>query len=154
MHRGRFAPRRLDQYVNGLDHQLAQATRSGFLLSDCLRIRTEPDGARLLGVIDCEGEIRIEIEEKLRSRRGWFGSSANPRVQLVFYRYNAVLLNRGTIFRYNSPHRDHRAFHHVHRFDVLGTGNETVTEVREEDVPSLWQILREAEDWYWAHLER
>jgi len=62
-----------------------------------------------------------------------------------------VLSTRGTIFRYNSPHQNHREFHHVHRFDLLGTGAETVTPVDERDVPTLRQVLEEAEGWYWGN---
>ncbi|HET6232842.1 MAG TPA: hypothetical protein VFE05_22390 [Longimicrobiaceae bacterium] len=132
--------------------EIAQAVRSGFRLSDDLRVQTEPTGLRLVGVIGCEGDIRVEIEEELRVRRSWFGGGGRPRFQLTFYRYNAVLLNRGTIFRYNSPHADHRSFHHVHRRDVLGTGEETVTRLEPADVPSIREVLKEAEDWYWTNL--
>lgn len=104
-------------------------------------------------VLECKGGIRIEIEEHHRYvRLGWLG----PRdaVVLAFYRYNAVLLNRGTIFRYNSPHEDHRQFHHVHRFDVFGSGVETVCPLKERQVPTLWEVLREAELWYYDHQDR
>lgn len=108
------------------------------------------------GSIQCSGAIRVEIDERLRVVRepSWLKRRDDPLVRLEFYRYNAVLLNRGTIFRYNSPHADHRTFHHVHRFDVLGTGAETVDPVDERQVPSLRQVLKEAEEWHWANPNR
>jgi hypothetical protein len=75
-------------------------------------------------------------------------------VELVFYRYNAVLGNRGTIFRYNSPHAVHRKFHHVHRVDVLGTGAEIVVPLSRSEVPSIRTVLLEAEQWHWDHVQR
>jgi hypothetical protein len=154
--RDRFTPRRLRRYLHGIDYQIAQAARSGFYVWDKLDYHTEPDGVFVTGVIECAGGIRVEVEERLRIVRepSWLKRRDDPLVQLVFYRYNAVLLNRGTIFRYNSPHADHRAFHHVHRFDVLGSGAETVEHVRERDVPSLRQVLKEAEEWHWANPNR
>jgi hypothetical protein len=122
--RDRFAPRRFDRYFASLDKEIAPSVRSGFYVSDDLRFVTEVDAILVTGTITCEGGIRVEVEERLRIPRGrwWFRPGAGSLVELVFYRYNAVLLNLGTIFRYNSPHRDHRPFHHVHRFDVLGSG--------------------------------
>ncbi|MFL5386476.1 MAG: hypothetical protein ACJ8GN_28495 [Longimicrobiaceae bacterium] len=109
------------------------------------------------GDFPCEGGIRVEIEERLRiARRAWWIplSRRHQYAELTDYCYNAVLLNRGNIFRYNSPHTDHRTFHHVHRYDVLGSGAETVEPVKERDVPTLRQVLGEAETWYWEHLRK
>jgi hypothetical protein len=151
--RDRFKPHRFHRYFASIDREIAPSVRSGFYASDDLRYSTEVDAILIRGTIECAGGIRVEVEERLRILRGssWlpFGGAM---VELVFYRYNAVLLNHGTIFRYNSPHSDHRHYHHVHRFEVLGSGAEAVTELREQDVPSLRQVLKEAEDWHWAHV--
>jgi hypothetical protein len=154
--RGRFSPRRLRKHIASIDRGITQAARSDFYSSLQVDVRTEPDYIVITGFIECAGGIRVEVDERLRVLRepSWLSQRENPLVQPVFYRYNAVLLNRGTIFRYNSPHMDHRTFHHVHRFDVLGSGAETVDEVREQDVPSLRQVLKEAEEWHWANLNR
>jgi len=120
-------------------------------------MQTEVGAVLITGILQCQGGIRIEIEERLEAvRQPWLFMHwlRGEYVKLVFYRYNAVLWKRGTIFRYNSPHDDHRQFHHVHRFDVLGTGAETVEPVAEQDVPGLRDVLREAEDWYWTHLRK
>lgn len=156
MFRDRFTPGRLRRYLADIDQHIAHAARSNFYAWDHLDYFTRPDGILIKGVIGCAGGIRIEVEEHLRilHEPPWLRRRGNPLIQLSFYRYNAVLLNRGTIFRYNSPHEDHRTFHHVHRFDVLGSGAETVDLVSERDVPSLREVLKEAEDWHWANLNR
>lgn len=156
MFRDRFTPRRLRRYLDGIDREIAHAARSGFYIWDKLDYYTEPDGVFVTGVIECLGGIRVEVDERLRvlDEPSWLRRHGNPLITLGFYRYNAVLLNRGTIFRYNSPHVDHRTFHHVHRFDVLGSAAETVHEVNPRDVPSLRQVLHEAEEWHWANLNR
>jgi hypothetical protein len=150
----RFSPRRLRRYLREVDEALEQAARSRFYISHDLRYCTEPDAIVLTGTIYCEGGIRIEVTERLRVLREstWLRRKNNPLVELVSYENNAVLLNRGTIFRYNSPHEDHNQFHHVHRVDVLGGGEKTIDPLGVADVPSLRQLVNEAEEWYWAHL--
>jgi len=77
--------------------------------------------------------------------------------------YSAVLEGHGNIFRYDSPDLvqteltpGHHKYHHRHRFDVFGTGQEIrpAEEVEERDVPSLRQVVEEAETWYWQHREQ
>jgi hypothetical protein len=152
--RDRFSPRRLRRYLREVDEAIEQAARSRFYISHDLRYSTEPGVIVLAGTIFCEGGIRIEVTERLRVLREstWLRRKNNPLVELLSYENNAVLLNRGTIFRYNSPHEDHNHFHHVHRVDVLGTGQKTLSSVGEADVPSLRQLVNEAEEWYWAHV--
>jgi hypothetical protein len=152
--RDRFAPRRLRRYLREVDEAIEQAARSGFYISHDLRYRTEPEVVVLAGTIQCEGGIRIEVMERLRVLREstWLRRKNNPLVELVSYENNAVLLNRGTTFPYNSPHEDHNQFHHVHRVDVLGMGEKTITRLRRVDVPTLRQLVNEAEEWYWANL--
>lgn len=111
-----------------------------------------------IGELDCLGGIRIEVEEILERRINWLSRQPFGHVALTYYRYNARLPGRGSgrgmIFRYNSPHRAHNRFHHVHRYDTLGTGDEVrpPTPIPEDEVPTLRQVLKEAEEWYYAHL--
>lgn len=159
MRRGRFDPQPVSLYLARRERELAQALRSGFLrTTGGLRTITRPYGLETIGELECIGGIRIDVEERLERRRNWFSRHPAENVVLRSYRYNARLPGRGRrqgmIFRYNSPHEDHNRFHHVHRFDTLGTGAEVKppTEIPEDQVPTLRQVLREAEEWYYAHL--
>jgi hypothetical protein len=140
--------------LDSLASELAPALRSGFLLSGG-ELEFDPR-FEIVGMktdLLCEGGIRIQVEEHHRFvRMGWLG----PRdaAELIYYRYNVVLNNVGTIFRYNSPHEDHRQFHHVHRIDVLGSGAETVLPLKEREVPTLREVLQESERWHYDHLDR
>ena len=153
MFRDRFTPRRFRWYGGSLASELSQGVRSKFVLSDTLRFLSEIDGVCLTGTIECEGGIRIEVEERLRYVRGGFFVPRDT-IELVFYRYNMVLRNESLVFRYNSPHKDHNQFHHVHRYDVPGTGEQIKppTRLRERDVPTLRQVLQEAERWYYQNV--
>lgn len=159
MRRGRFDPQPVSLYLARRDREIAQALRSGFLRSPGgLRTVTRDFGLQTIGELDCLGGIRIEVEEILERRINWFSRQPLGHVVLTYYRYNARLPGRGhgkgMIFRYNSPHRAHNRFHHVHRYDTLGTGNEVrpPTPVPEDEVPTLRQVLREAEEWYYSYL--
>jgi hypothetical protein len=156
--RGRFDPQPVSLYLARRERELAQALRSGFLRSPGgLRTVTRPYGLETIGELECLGGIRIDVQERLERRRNWFSKHPAENVVLRFYRYNARLIGlgreRGLIFRYNSPHEDHNRFHHVHRYDTLGSGKEIKppTEIPEHKVPTLRQILKEAEDWYREH---
>lgn len=157
--RGRFDPQPLRLYLARRDREIAQALRSGFLLSPGgLRTIVRSYGVETIGELECEGGIRIDVEEHLQKRRSWV--SRTDAVQLGYYRYNARLSGRsrgvGLIFRYNSPHEDHNHFHHVHRYDTLGTGEEILPprEMRPDEVPTLREILAEAERWHYDHPDR
>lgn len=101
----------------------------------------------------CEGDIRIEIEEKLRRPRLWFWRHDPEVVSLVFYRYNAVLKDGGLIFRYNSPHKTHNTFHHLHRYKD-GVQIHPPLVIPPNEVPTLRQVLQKAEEWHYENLER
>lgn len=159
MRRGRFDPQPISLYRARLVRELAQAFRSGFLRSPGgLRTFDRPYGLETLGELECKGGIRIDVEERLEWNRSWFGR--RDHVVLVEYLYNARVpgLGRGLgmIFRYNSPHPTHNKFHHVHRFDTLGTGEQIMppTFVKAEMVPTVRQVLQEAELWYYDHRDR
>lgn len=80
---------------------------------------------------------------------------------LVFYRYNVYISGLGNSFRYDSPDLipkagapEHHKHHHVHRFDVLGKGkgSKSLEMIPPERVPTLRQVLHEAEHWYYDNL--
>jgi hypothetical protein len=157
--RGRFDPQPVSLYLARREREIAQALRSGFLRSPGgLRTVTRDYGLQTVGELDCLGGIRIEVEEILERRINWFSKQPFGHVALANYRYNARLPGRGhgkgMIFRYNSPHKSHNRFHHVHRYDTLGTGDELrpPIPVPQDEVPTLRQVLKEAEEWYYAHI--
>ena len=169
MARDRFAPQPLHRYIASLIEAKNQIENTGFLEWNDLDFYNEVErgeeffGAK--GTFQCAGGIRIEVSERLRFAREtrWSPRGKERRVSLIEYSYSAVLHNRGNIFRYDSPHPDegsstpeHHRFHHVHRFDVLGTGAEIRPPVHldQHEVPALRQIFEEAERWHYANLER
>ena len=164
--RGRFAPRPFGRYVEGLLREKETARRSGFHLASDLVIDPHPDLIHLSESIFCLGGITVKFDERLRFlRERWRirRSDDHARVGLIWYSYNVSVGRGGTVFRYDSPDTDvgrnaapHHSFHHRHRFDAFGTWNEIAPprQVQERDVPTLRQVLREAEQWYWDNQER
>lgn len=144
------------------DDAIAQAKRSGFYLSEDLRYRWDSDSTVFHGTVECEGGIRVQINERLRkvAATAWYHRKNDPLVRLEYYANNIVLVNVGTVVRYNSPHADHNTFHHLHRYDVFGDelapGEQImpVTKLHEREVPTLRQVMQEAEDWYHKNLGR
>ena len=72
--------------------------------------------------------------------------------QFVDRGYNASLSGIGNIARFDSPHKDHNHFHHVHRYDVFNHDSEGTLESCEW--PTLGEVLGELETWFYAHYDR
>lgn len=71
------------------------------------------------------------------------------------YTYNVALRDVGNIFRYDSPHLTHNQFHHVHRYEPLEEGTDaTLSKVPEEEWPRLDEVIEEAANWYYDHLDQ
>jgi hypothetical protein len=162
---GRFALRTIEEWFGEQEREMAQAQKSGFAESDTLIPRTMPGGLTYAGSIRCMGGIRVEIREAYRLRERFYRRS--PLLALVEYSYSAILDGHSNIFRYDSPDvavrfeaPEHHAYHHVHRFDVFGdvlaAGQEIrpPEKLREQDIPTIRQLLKECEDWYYANLHR
>lgn len=83
------------------------------------------------------------------------GVGADTLVRAVYYSYNVALEGVGNIFRYDSPHKDHRPHHHVHRYDVMsGDRRGRVEMIFDESArPTLGEVLLEAESWYYEHYD-
>lgn len=167
MARGRFAPVPLHRYSEAVDVAIAQIQRTGFWLWDDLDYYSGVVAGRefltLRGTVSCAGGVRVQVEERLRLHRPrrWAPKGPERLMVLIGYSNCAVLHGRGNIFRYDSPDPesnentpDHHRYHHRHRFDTLGTGTEIwpPDRVPEDEVPTLRQVLQEAESWYWANL--
>lgn len=169
MPRDRFGPYPLTRYLAAFDEELAPAIKSRFYLAEDLALFDQDEGAHkffcIEGSIRCEGAIRVDVQERLQfapENRWLLRSGAWRRVRLVRYSYSMVLTNVGSVFRYDSPHAGcdeanehpvHHLHHHVHRFDVLGTGLQVHPPklLQPGEVPSVRQVLEEAETWHYRH---
>ena len=121
----------------------------GFVIRDGTALSGYGTGLFLLdGVVECLGRITLEVHKLLRHVDGHGGYT---RVQSIEYNYNAVLVGRGCILRYDSPHL-HRPTHHVHRYDVL-RGDKTGT-VEPCEWPHLGSVVEELRTWYYENAER
>jgi hypothetical protein len=166
--RGRLTPRALHLYTASIEDAVEQIKQSEFWEWDDIGYYGEVEGGREFlnarGTVVCSGGVRVHVYEKLmfhRERR-WAPSGAERLLDLVEYSHSAVLHNRGNIFRYDSPDirptvgaPEHHKHHHLHRFDVLGTGEEIKPPeiIPPDRAPTLRQVLHEAEAWYRKHLE-
>jgi hypothetical protein len=149
----KHGPNRLDRYRDIHETVMAQYRDSGFLLEDDLDFLPDGDGViALVGTITLDGGIRLDVAKKLRVLEG---EGATATVQTFAYSYNANIVGLGNILRYCSPHEDHNQFHHKHTFDVLaGDRSGTVTEVAEDDWPTLGQVFEELHEWFCANGEQ
>lgn len=59
-----------------------------------------------------------------------------------------MLKHGGLIFRYNSPHKTHNKFHHLHRYKD-GVQIKPPLMIPPNEVPTLRQVLKKAEEWYY-----
>ena len=147
----KHGPNRLASYIEIHETVMAQLRRGGFVLSDRLRFTALRDAIVIAGTISCRGGIGVDVKKRLAVLDG---EGADAFVQTVYYKYNVALEDEGNIVRYDSPHRTHRRFHHVHRYDVLeGDTDGVVERVPEDDWPTLGEVIREAEAWYYDHYD-
>lgn len=130
---------------------MAQLERRGAVLSNGLSIGAAGNShITIIGDIRCVGGICVTVHKLLRVLDG---EGANAKVQTVEYGYNVRVEGRGNLFRYDCPH-GHRPFHHVHRFEVRSGDHEgTVDKIEPEDVPTLGDVLEEAERWFYDNYE-
>ena len=122
------------------------------MLSDELAIERHGSGILVVGRVECEAGIYLDITESWAVN----GSGPSAMVERRQYSYNAALRGRGNIFRYNSPHQDHNFEHHVHHFDVLGgdtSGGDPIPIYSVDQTPTLYEAIGEAERWYVTHVE-
>ena len=120
------------------------------MLLDDLDVDAVEGHLLLHGRIHCKGGLQIDVNKRLRLG----DESGHDTVQTVAYSYNVSLQNLGNIFRYDSPHPTHNREHHVHRYDVLNGDTEGTVEMdyREDEWPTLREVVDEAAEWYYAHL--
>lgn len=150
----KHGPNKLSNYREIHSTWMHRLASEGFVLSDGVTLTPFGDGLFLMsGDIECAGDIVVEVTKLLQVVDG-HGTAV--RVRTASYSYNAHLRGRGNILRYDSPHSDqHRPKHHVHRYDVLaGDRDGTVTDIGDDDWPTLGEVLEELREWYFANAER
>ncbi len=151
---GKHGPNRLSSYLAIHDTIMRQFLGRDFVTSEDLSFSDLGNSVFLMeGTIHCLDDLRIVVSKHLRIVGG---NSADPDVCTVAYSYSAILGNRGSIFRYDSPHPDHNNFHHKHQYAVLdGDVRGTVMTIVPQDAwPTLGEVMQELSDWYYGHLQR
>ncbi len=129
-----------------------QFRKEGFVTSDDLRLESLGGGLMVIeGTVRCVGPINLSVYKTLETVKG---RGADALVQCVAYSYNAALEGLGNILRYESPHKTHNQDHHVHRFDVLGSEAETLKWIRDDEWPTLGEVIEELRDWYYENEAR
>lgn len=149
---GKHGPNRLSSYVQVHEAVTERLLRDGFVVHDSTVFTPLHDSILLEGRIECLGGLYVDVRKRLAILEG---EGADAVVQNVYYSYDVVLRGVGNVFRYDSPHKTHNKEHHVHRFDVLSGDREgRVVFLPDESVrPTLGEVLREAEGWYYDHLD-
>ena len=156
----KHGPNRLDNYQLVHETRMQHLIASGFVLVDTTEFLPNRGAILLVGAIGCLGEIHVEVIKTLAILDG---DGPDATVQTESYSYNVALRGVGNIFRYDSPHampgeRDpvqHHNYHHKHVYDVLSGdkhGHVVLIE-REDDIPTLGEVIEEAAEWYYNHLE-
>jgi hypothetical protein len=167
--RGRFSPQPLRAYVESTVDLRARIDRSSFCEKRNLAFDYgEEDGERFHGIegtVLCLDGIRVQLAEKCRfDRESWRAPRGPNRIlRLVEYSYTVSLSRYGNIFRYDGPDEvqtsetpPHHKVHHRHSFDVFGSW-EIIwppDEIKPHEVPTPWQVVKEAETWYYENQAR
>jgi len=153
----KHAATRFDTYVQAHEAHMDQLRGSGFMAADTLSFEelTGAAGIFLSGEVACRGCIVVSVEKFLDVLEG---EGPAAQVQTEWYSYNVFVRDWHNILRYDNQHPEHlyashQDPHHKHEFDWR-SGNERAgspTWVGEEGWPTLSEVIREVEDWYWAN---
>ena len=151
----RHSPTRFDIYLETHEGHMEQLRSSGFVGPDTLSF-DEVGGASgilLTGEVACKGRIVVSVEKFLVVLEG---RGAAAMVQTEMYSYNVFVRGGHNIFRYDNQHPErlypgHSDPHHKHEFDPK-TGEQLPNSPRwtgAQGWPTLADVVREAERWYW-----
>lgn len=130
--------------------------RGGFVGDDTLSFDPRAESEIVLaGEIACLGRIVVDVFKVLEVLEG---EGADAMVQTLFYSYNVFLRGGNNILRYDNlhPRKDHPDDHHKHTYDWK-TGEQLPDSpvwIGAEEWPTLGEVLREAQSWYYEHRER
>jgi len=156
---GKHAPLDLAKYLDIHGKAMRELERKGCVAPDGgkdLTIDLAAGGYLMSGRIHCVRGVKIDVT-KLLAVRSY--QDDRPVVQTTSYTYHTSIDGIGNVFRYCDPHAtpshpDHKPFHHKHTFDALGDGAEgEVSEVDEEERPTLAEVIEEACEWYYDHAD-
>ena len=152
---GKHGPVPLEKYLNIHQSAMASHLKLGFVIDDGVQFDVVRSHAvyQLAGRIQCAGQLTLDVRKVLevtgREGRVQF-------VQTVEYTYHAQLGKVREVFRYCGPHEEgHNDEHHVHRFDVLGSGKQLADSptflIHEEERPTLGEVIEELHRWHDTH---
>jgi hypothetical protein len=135
---------------------MAALRRGGFVGDDTLSVEPRAEGEIVLaGEIACLGRIVVDVFKVLEVLEG---EGADAMVQTLFYSYNVFLRGGNNILRYDNlhPRKDHPDDHHKHTYSWK-TGEQlpgSPVWIGAEKWPTLGEVLREVQSWYYEHREQ
>lgn len=154
----KHGPNRLSSYIEIHDTVMRSLFDEGCVESESLEFTSGADGWIILdGEIVLRGRLlKVKVTKGLEVRDN---GQDDPMVQTRYYSYNVSIVGGSNVFRYCSPHKDpgpeHHDVHHRHQYDPFGPNpyQNTVSTVEEDTWPLLSEVIREADEWYWANQE-
>jgi Family of unknown function (DUF6516) len=138
---------------------MEQLRGSEFVAADTLSFEELPGAAGIFldGEVACKGGIVVSVEKFLDVLEG---DGPAAQVQTEWYSYNAFVRDGHNILRYDNQHPEHlyqghQDPHHKHTFDWRSGDEEenSPTWIGADRWPTLSEVIREVESWYWANRE-
>ena len=135
----------LGHYLNIHSTVLEQYRRMGFVLSEDLEIEYGVSKLFMSGSIYCESGLRIQVNKTIDILES---DGMKSKVKTSHFSYSAIVAGDDYIFRYDSPHPDHRNYPHVHRKSDDGCTVGIGELYSEEEIPTLGEVIGELYDFY------
>ena len=153
-------PNRLQNYLQIHETVMGQLLYTGAVEEDGLDFLPGADGRFYFAgeVLLREKRLKLTVAKALEVVDA--AEPANPVVQTISYSYNVSICGHGNVFRYCAPHDDdameHHLQHHRHQYDPFGPEPDryTVVLITDGNWPTMDEVIREADAWYWDHLDR
>lgn len=149
-------------YVDIHVRAMGQMLYIGAVDKDEINLLTGADGRVYFSgyAILRDEKLKLDVTKELEVTDA--SNPKNPLVPTISYSYNVSLIGRGNVFRYCSPHPggddapEHHGHHHRHQFDRFGPTPEeyTVTWDTDGEWPTLAEVIKEADAWYWDNVHR
>lgn len=153
----KHAATRFDTYVEAHEGNMEKLRGSEFVAADTLFFEELPGtaGIFLSGEVACKGGVVVSVEKFLGVLEG---DGPAALVQTEWYSYNVFVRGWHNVLRYDNQHPQHlypghQDPHHKHVFDWR-SGEErkdSPTWIGAEEWPTLSEVIREAEVWYWGN---